>query len=183
MLQALVIHIEILKYLFAIIFLCLVASKPQASVVNIAELSPGELKVVHWDGLPVFVYKRTIDEIRRLKSKDITFNKSKHFNILSQVAQNYGNRFASDLSHGGNSLESLPMRSIRDDVFISLGISTHFQCAIKHNSDKGFLYDPCSKTEYDMDGRILNPNNRENYYLLIPSHFYNGKRSVYRFRN
>lgn len=163
-----------MKYLFAILILCLVASKLHASGVKIEELNPGELKIVPWNGMPVFVYKRSKDEIKRLNNKDVTFSKSKHFHILTQVAQRYGNRFASELSHGGGNVESLSIRSIREDVFISLGISTHFQCAIKHNSDKGILYDPCSKTEYDMDGRILNPNNRENYHLLIPPHFYKG---------
>ncbi len=163
-----------MKYLSTILFLCLLALRSYSTPINIKELNPGELKVIAWNGLPVFIYKRSDDEIKRIKNKGVYFNKSKYFNILSQTAQNYGNRFASDLSHGGSSLESLSIRSIREDVFISLGISTYFQCAIKHNAERGLLYDPCSKTEYDMDGRILNPNNRENYHLLIPPHFYKG---------
>ncbi len=161
-----------MKYLVAILTLYLVAPCSQASSVDIERLTPGELKTISWKGMPVFIYKRSRTEIERLKNQQVVFNKSRHFNTLFYVAQNYGNKFASDLSYGGNSLENLALRSKRDDIFISMGISTYFQCAIEHMSGRGVFFDPCSKTEYTLDGRILNPNNRENYHLLIPPHYY-----------
>jgi len=155
-----------------VILLSFISSFVQAEGIDVSSLKPGEVQPGDWNGFRVLVYKRSSDDVTALQRQEVSFSKALHYDALTTVARSYGNDFASNLMHGSSRLEEQALRSHRDDVVVLLGLSTYFQCAINFIEEESVFTDPCSKTTYGLDGRIINPNRREGYHLLIPPHYY-----------
>ena len=135
--------------------------------VDIASLKPGEKITVEWRGKPVWIIKRTPEQIAALATDegDLADPKSerKPSELTPEYARNQG-------------------RSINPELFVAVGICTHLGCS---PSDKfapgaqpslpdswpgGFLC-PCHGSTFDMAGRVFKnkpaPDNLE-----IPPHMY-----------
>ena len=135
--------------------------------VDIASLKPGEKITVEWRGKPVWIIKRTPEQIAALATDegDLADPKSerKPSELTPEYARNQG-------------------RSIKPELFVAVGICTHLGCS---PSDKfapgaqpslpdswpgGFLC-PCHGSTFDMAGRVFKnkpaPDNLE-----IPPHMY-----------
>jgi len=134
--------------------------------VDISGLKPGEKLTVEWRGKPVWVVRRTPEQVAALKT------------IEGQLADPSSDRKAypiPDYAHNGN-------RSIKPEYLIVLGICTHLGCS---PSDKfqagpqpslpddwkgGFLC-PCHGSTFDLAGRVFKnkpaPDNLE-----VPPHMY-----------
>ena len=134
--------------------------------VDIAALKPGEKMVVEWRGKPVWVLRRTPEQLKSLDKTE------------SQVADPKSQR---------NQYPTPPYaknqaRSIKPDVFVAVGICSHLGCS---PSDKfqpgpqpslpddwqgGFLC-PCHGSTFDLAGRVYKnkpaPDNLE-----VPPHMY-----------
>jgi len=130
-------------------------------------LKPGEKITVEWRGKPVWIIKRTPEQIAALATDegDLADPKSerKPSELTPEYARNQG-------------------RSIKPELFVAVGICTHLGCS---PSDKfapgaqpslpdswpgGFLC-PCHGSTFDMAGRVFKnkpaPDNLE-----IPPHMY-----------
>jgi ubiquinol-cytochrome c reductase iron-sulfur subunit len=135
--------------------------------VDISTLKPGEKMTVEWRGKPVWVIKRTPEQLASLKQTGAELadpdSKRKPSELTPQYARNEG-------------------RSIKPEVLVVVGICSHLGCS---PSDKfqtgaqpslpddwkgGFLC-PCHGSTFDMAGRVFKnkpaPDNLE-----VPPHQY-----------
>ena len=135
--------------------------------VDISSLKPGEKLTVEWRGKPVWIIKRTPEQLKSLKKTE------------SQLADPESKRNPSDLTPAYARNQG---RSIKPEVFVGVGICSHLGCS---PSDKfqtgaqpslpddwqgGFLC-PCHGSTFDMAGRVFKnkpaPDNLE-----VPPHMY-----------
>jgi ubiquinol-cytochrome c reductase iron-sulfur subunit len=135
--------------------------------VDISALKPGEKLTVEWRGKPVWVIKRTPEQIAALKKND------------AELADPDSKRKPSELTPEYARNEE---RSIKSEVLVVVGICSHLGCS---PSDKfqtgaqpslpddwkgGFLC-PCHGSTFDMAGRVFKnkpaPDNLE-----VPPHQY-----------
>jgi|GEM_PF-6840799 len=167
----LAIKMKQLLRLFSFFFLFIIAAYCHAHT-NISSIEPGESVSTTWQQFPVLIYKRTEKEIASLTgSNEIPYNERLHAKALQHVASLYGNGLASDLA-ATSSLETKKSRSIRSNILVVLGVSTNFGCVISFTKNDPKFEDPCSGAIYGTSGRIVEANNREDYHLLVPPHYY-----------
>jgi ubiquinol-cytochrome c reductase iron-sulfur subunit len=134
--------------------------------VDISALKPGEKMTVEWRGKPVWIIRRTPEQLESLKKTE------------SQVADPESGRNA----YPTPAYAKNQFRSIKPELFVGVGICTHLGCS---PSDKfqtgaqpslpddwqgGFLC-PCHGSTFDMAGRVFKnkpaPDNLE-----VPPHMY-----------
>ncbi|WCM87355.1 ubiquinol-cytochrome c reductase iron-sulfur subunit [Acidovorax sp. NCPPB 3576] len=135
--------------------------------VDISDLKPGEKVTVEWRGKPVWIIKRTPDQLAALPSLDAQLADPKSERKPSELTPEYARNEA---------------RSIKPEILVAVGICTHLGCS---PSDKfapgaqpslpddwkgGFLC-PCHGSTFDMAGRVFKnkpaPDNLE-----VPPHMY-----------
>jgi ubiquinol-cytochrome c reductase iron-sulfur subunit len=134
--------------------------------VDISSLKPGEKMTVEWRGKPVWIVRRTPEQLESLKATE------------SQLADPKSERTAYPTPDYAKN----QARSIKPEVFVAVGICSHLGCS---PSDKfqtgaqpslpddwhgGFLC-PCHGSTFDMAGRVFKnkpaPDNLE-----VPPHMY-----------
>jgi ubiquinol-cytochrome c reductase iron-sulfur subunit len=135
--------------------------------VDIAGMLPGEKKTVEWRGKPVWIVRRTPEQLATLSA------------VAPSLADPDSKRKQDELTPAYARNEA---RSIKPEYFVAVGICTHLGCS---PSDKfqlgaqpslpddwkgGFLC-PCHGSTFDMAGRVFKnvpaPDNLE-----IPPHMY-----------
>lgn len=135
--------------------------------VDIGGLKPGEKLTVEWRGKPVWVVRRTPEQLAVLST------------LTAELADPESKRKQDELTPAYARNEA---RSIKPEYFVAVGICTHLGCS---PSDKfqtgpqaslpddwhgGFLC-PCHGSTFDMAGRVFKnkpaPDNLE-----IPMHMY-----------
>ncbi|WP_157268348.1 ubiquinol-cytochrome c reductase iron-sulfur subunit [Azohydromonas aeria] len=135
--------------------------------VDISALKPGEKMTVEWRGKPVWIVKRTPEQLAGLKK------------VEAQVADPKSQRNPAELTPEYARNEH---RSIKPEILVAVGICSHLGCS---PSDKfqpgaqpslpddwlgGFLC-PCHGSTFDMAGRVFKnkpaPDNLE-----VPPHMY-----------
>ncbi|MFZ3127291.1 MAG: ubiquinol-cytochrome c reductase iron-sulfur subunit [Rhodoferax sp.] len=135
--------------------------------VDIAGLKPGEKITVEWRGKPVWIMRRTPEQLATLSK------------ITGQLADPESKRKPDEFTPVDARNEA---RSIQPEYFVAVGICTHLGCS---PSDKfqtgaqpslpddwqgGFLC-PCHGSTFDMAGRVFKnkpaPDNLE-----VPPHMY-----------
>ena len=132
--------------------------------VDIASLTPGELRVVEWRGKPVWIMRRTPEMMAALKSP-------------SPDLVDPGSERKQQPDYATN-----PYRSIEPEVFVAVGICTHLGCsptAVKANSGnpsvpsdwQGGFFCPCHGSTFDLAGRVFK-NKPAPTNLEIPPHRY-----------
>ena len=129
--------------------------------VNISKIEPGSMITVAWQGKPVWVLRRTTENLDTLaldEHKEELRDPASEVNQQPDYARN-------------------PNRSIREDIFVAVGICTHLGCVpnympegaveVKH----ALFYCPCHGSKFDMAGRVFQgvpaPLN-----LVVPKHMY-----------
>ena len=134
--------------------------------VDISTLKPGEKMTVEWRGKPVWIVKRTPEQLESLNKTE------------SQLADPTSERKAFPIpSYAKNQ-----HRSIKPEILVTVGICTHLGCS---PSDKfqtgaqpslpddwqGGFFCPCHGSTFDIAGRVFKnkpaPDNLE-----IPPHMY-----------
>ncbi|MGE0333518.1 MAG: ubiquinol-cytochrome c reductase iron-sulfur subunit [Ramlibacter sp.] len=134
--------------------------------VDISALKPGEKLTVEWRGKPVWIMKRTPEQLASLKKLD------------SQVADPKSDRKAYPTPEYARN----ETRSIKPEVFVAVGICTHLGCSpgdkftpgpqpsLPDDWQGGFLC-ACHGSTFDMAGRVFKnkpaPDNLE-----VPPHMY-----------
>lgn len=130
--------------------------------VDISKIEPGQLIRVAWRGKPVWIVSRTQKVIDELPTHD-----SQLRDPNSEEPQQPG--YATN-----------PVRSLKPELFIAVGICTHLGCSPGYQPDSfseqvegvdaGFFC-PCHGSKFDMAGRVFQgvpaPLN-----LVIPPHYY-----------
>ena len=135
--------------------------------VDISGVKPGEKITVEWRGKPVWIIRRTPEQVSALASVEGQLADPKSERKPSELTPEYARNQA---------------RSIKPEVFVGVGICTHLGCS---PSDKfmpgaqpslpddwagGFLC-PCHGSTFDMAGRVYKnkpaPDNLE-----VPPHMY-----------
>ena len=135
--------------------------------VDISALKPGEKMTVEWRGKPVWIIRRTPEQLESLNKTENLLADPKSQRNPSDLTPPYARNQA---------------RSIKPEVFVGVGICSHLGCS---PSDKfqtgpqpslpddwvgGFLC-PCHGSTFDLAGRVFKnkpaPDNLE-----VPPHMY-----------
>lgn len=135
--------------------------------VDISALKPGEKVTVEWRGKPVWIIKRSPEQLADLPKLD------------GQLADPKSERKPSELTPEYARNEH---RSIKPDIMVAVGICTHLGCSpvdklqagpqpsLPDDWKGGFLC-PCHGSTFDMAGRVFKnkpaPDNLE-----VPPHMY-----------
>ncbi len=135
--------------------------------VDISDIKPGERKTVEWRGKPVWIVRRTPEQVASLKKTESLLadpqSKRNPGELTPEYARNEG-------------------RSIKPEIFVAVGICSHLGCSpsekfamgaqpsLPDDWQGGFLC-PCHGSTFDMAGRVYKnkpaPDNLE-----VPAHMY-----------
>ncbi|MBZ8140349.1 ubiquinol-cytochrome c reductase iron-sulfur subunit [Rubrivivax gelatinosus] len=134
--------------------------------VDISKLAPGERMTVEWRGKPVWILRRTPEQVEELKKLD------------GQLADPNSERTAYPIPAYAKNTG----RSIKPEYLVVIGICTHLGCSpggVAKNAGNpsvpadwpgGFLC-PCHGSTFDLAGRVFKnkpaPDNLE-----VPPHMY-----------
>jgi len=134
--------------------------------VDISALQPGQKVVVEWRGKPVWIMKRTPEQLAALEKLD------------AEVADPESKRTAYPTPDYAKNRT----RSIKPEIFVAVGICTHLGCSpsdkfqtgaqpsLPDNWQGGYLC-PCHGSTFDLAGRVFKnkpaPDNLE-----VPPHMY-----------
>ena len=134
--------------------------------VDIAELKPGEKITAEWRGKPIWIMRRTPEQLAELPKLD------------GQLADPKSDRTAYPTPEYAKN----ETRSIKPEVLVVIGICTHLGCSpidrlaagpqpsLPNDRQGGFLC-PCHGSTFDLAGRVFKnkpaPDNLE-----VPAHMY-----------
>ena len=135
--------------------------------VDISALKPGEMRTIEWRGKPVWIVRRTPEQLASLRKVDALLADPQSLRKPDELTPPYARNEA---------------RSIKPEILVVVGICSHLGCS---PSDKfqpgaqpslpddwagGFLC-PCHGSTFDMAGRVYKnkpaPDNLE-----VPPHRY-----------
>ncbi len=134
---------------------------------DISDLKPGTMMTVEWRGKPVWIVRRTEEQLATLKP------------LEPELADPFSKRHPEELTPPY--ARNVP-RSIKPEVFVCVGICTHLGCSpvakfepgaqpsLPSDWEGGFLC-PCHGSTFDLAGRVFKnkpaPDNLE-----VPPHQY-----------
>jgi len=135
--------------------------------VDIGAMQPGEKLTVEWRGKPVWILKRSPQQIAELPKLDAQ--------LADPKSERNPSEFTPEYARNEN-------RSIKPEVLVVVGICTHLGCSpidrlqsgpqpsLPDNWEGGFLC-PCHGSTFDLAGRVFKnkpaPDN-----LPVPPHMY-----------
>ena len=135
--------------------------------VDIAGLKPGEKLTVEWRGKPVWVVRRTPEQLAALTTLTTLLADPESKRKPDEFTPTYARNEA---------------RSIKPEFFVAVGICTHLGCSPSDkfqtgaqpslpNDWQGGFFCPCHGSTFDMAGRVYKnkpaPDNLE-----VPPHMY-----------
>ena len=135
--------------------------------VDISQLKPGERVIVEWRGKPVWIIKRTPEQLADLPALDAQ--------LADPKSERKPDEFTPEYARNGH-------RSIKPEILVAVGICPHLGCSptekyvpgpqpsLPDDWKGGFLC-PCHGSTFDMAGRVFknkpSPDNLE-----VPPHMY-----------
>ncbi|MGJ7457148.1 ubiquinol-cytochrome c reductase iron-sulfur subunit [Halomonas sp. MA07-2] len=114
---------------------------------DVSKLEPGQRMTVEWRGRPIWIINRTPEMIERTEA----FDGSRLSDPDSEVPQQPG-------------YVSGPLRSIRPEIGVLIGICTHLGCsplfrpepdAVDVDNWPGGFFCPCHGSYFDLAGRVF----------------------------
>lgn len=110
--------------------------------VDISGVETGTQLTVKWRGKPVFIRRRTQDEIDAARAVDLG-------DLIDPLAQN-ANKAGADASDANRALDE------SGEWLVMIGVCTHLGCVPIGNGsgDFGGWFCPCHGSHYDTSGRI-----------------------------
>ena len=135
--------------------------------VDISALKPGEKMTAEWRGKPVWIVRRTPEQLADLSG------------LNDQLADPKSERKPDEFTPAYARNEG---RSIKPEIFVAVGICTHLGCSPSDKFTpgaqpslpadwKGGFFCPCHGSTFDMAGRVFKnkpaPDNLE-----VPPHMY-----------
>lgn len=125
------------------------------------KIEPGSMVTVEWQGKPVWVIRRTTENLKNLAQES---HREELRDPDSEVNQ--------QPDYAKNEI-----RSIGEEIFVALGICTHLGCIPNYEPDgrvevkHALFFCPCHGSKFDLAGRVFKavpaPTN-----LIIPPHQY-----------
>ncbi len=134
---------------------------------DISALKPGEKMTVEWRGKPVWILRRTPEQLAALKKLDAQLADPKSERKPTEQAPEYARN---------------EVRSIKPEYLVVLGICTHLGCSPNDKFQtgaqpslpddwQGGFFCPCHGSMFDLAGRVYKnkpaPDNLE-----VPQHMY-----------
>ncbi len=134
---------------------------------DLSALKPGEKMTVEWRGKPVWIVRRTPEQVAALKSQDTQLADPKSERKPGELTPEYARNEA---------------RSIKPELLVVVGICTHLGCSPSERFQsgpqaslpddwKGGFFCPCHGSTFDLAGRVFKnkpaPDNLE-----VPPHMY-----------
>ncbi len=133
---------------------------------SLAKIEAGQLLIVSWRSLPVFVLNRTAAQLATLPQVDSRLVDPKSSGVSADQQPKYAQN------------ES---RSIKPEWLVIVGICTHLGCVPDFVPEikpepfdpewKGGFYCPCHKSRYDLAGRVFNGVPAPKNLQVPPYHF------------
>ncbi len=135
--------------------------------VDISTIKPGEKLTVEWRGKPVWIIRRTPEQLAALPQNDAQLADPNSQRKPSELTPEYARNGA---------------RSIKPEFFVAVGICTHLGCSPSEKFQpgpqaslpddwKGGFLCPCHGSTFDLAGRVFKnkpaPDNLE-----VPPHMY-----------
>lgn len=115
--------------------------------VDVSSLEPGTQLTVKWLGKPVFIRRRTEDEIAEAKTVELS-------DLPDPLARNANIADASDASDANRALVQ-PGNETSEEWLVMMGVCTHLGCVpLGDAGDFGGWFCPCHGSHYDTAGRI-----------------------------
>lgn len=131
---------------------------------NISKLEPGQRLTLTWRGQPVFVIRRTAQQLETLPTLDARLRDPNSENLDQQP------------SYAKNS-----HRSVKPEYLVLVGLCTHLGCvplfrpevqAEPFDADwKGGFYCPCHNSRFDLAGRVFEGVPAPTNLRVPPYHF------------
>jgi ubiquinol-cytochrome c reductase iron-sulfur subunit len=110
--------------------------------VDVSGLEPGTQLTVKWLGKPVFIRRRTPEEIEAARSVDVS-------ELPDNSAENANVRADADGADENRSLDEA------GEWLVMMGVCTHLGCVpLGDAGDFGGWFCPCHGSHYDTSGRI-----------------------------
>jgi ubiquinol-cytochrome c reductase iron-sulfur subunit len=137
------------------------ASKP--ITVGLEDLQPNDVKKVLWRGMPIYIIKRTDDQVNQLE----TYTK-----MLSDP---------SSVNSEQPTFAMNPYRSKRKDILVVVAVCTHLGCSPTYkpkkssvdNAWEGGFFCACHGSKFDLSGRVYKGVPAPTNLLIPPYHFVN----------
>jgi len=135
--------------------------------VDISALKAGEMQTVEWRGKPVWILKRTPEQLASLKKTDALVADPKSLRNPSELTPLYARN-----EH----------RSLKPEILVAVGICSHLGCSPSAKLEagaqpslpddwQGGFFCPCHGSTFDLAGRVYKnkpaPDNLE-----VPPHMY-----------
>ncbi len=113
--------------------------------VDLSKIEPGQQVTVEWRGKPVWIIRRTLDMLKKLGN---TKEKLRDPDSLVEQQPPYAQN---------------PVRSIKPEYLVLVGICTHLGCSPKYKPYEkelgpewlGGFYCPCHGSTFDLAGRVF----------------------------
>jgi len=110
--------------------------------VDVSGVEPGTQLTVKWLGKPVFIRRRTEEEIADARSVEVS-------ELPDQLADNANAPADADASDENRTLDEA------GEWLVMMGVCTHFGCVpLGDAGDFGGWFCPCHGSHYDTSGRI-----------------------------
>ncbi len=133
---------------------------------DISKLEPGQMVVVEWRGKPVYVLRRTQQQIDEL-------------NTITQYLKDPNSQTAAQPEY----IEGVS-RAINPEYLVLVGLCTHLGCAPKHRPEVGVpdlggkawvggFFCPCHGSRFDLSGRVYS-GSPASQNLEIPPYSFEG---------
>ena len=136
--------------------------------IDISDIKPGELKIEKWQGKPIWILRRTKQELDDLSSVDPLLRDPD--SSVQQQPPYAKNEY----------------RSRKPEFLVLIGLCTHLGCSPKYLPDgqdvlgpdwKGGFFCPCHGSRFDLAGRVFQgvpaPSN-----LVVPHHYYTSETTI-----
>ena len=131
--------------------------------VSLADLLPGESRLVSWEGRPVLLYRRQDSDYASLRTPDERLIDAQSEKSTQPAA--FANEF----------------RSAAPDLFVAIALGTDLGCSVSYLQpdssnfqekpwDGGFV-DSCRKSRYDAAGRVYEAQYADRN-LIVPPYTY-----------
>ncbi len=124
--------------------------------VDVSGIEVGTQLTVKWRGKPVFIRRRTADEIEAARAVDLG-------DLIDQKAENQNISADADASDANRALDET------GEWLVMMGVCTHLGCVPLGNASGEFggWFCPCHGSHYDTAGRIRKGPAPENMHIPV----------------
>ncbi|MCX8507298.1 MAG: ubiquinol-cytochrome c reductase iron-sulfur subunit [Rhodobacteraceae bacterium] len=111
-------------------------------LVDVSSVQPGTQLTIKWRGKPVFIRRRTPEEIEAARATKLE-------ELVDPLAENANLGTEADASDQNRTLDEA------GEWLVTMGVCTHLGCVpLDHQGDFGGWFCPCHGSHYDTAGRI-----------------------------